>query len=85
MLPPPFRRHLHTIRSYEKLTSEGMSFLGGDLLADVAIYFDKNSMYNPFENGVEVQKLSAVDGCSHRTTTVGVARGPGKSCRNPGS
>ena len=31
-------------------------------------------MYNPFENGVEVQKLSAVDGCSHRTTTVGVAR-----------
>ncbi|CAG0989305.1 hypothetical protein BURK1_02179 [Burkholderiales bacterium] len=31
-LPPPFRRHLHTIRSYEKLTSEGMSFLGGDLL-----------------------------------------------------
>lgn len=32
VLPPSFRRHLHTIRSYEKLTSEGMSFLGGDLL-----------------------------------------------------
>ena len=27
-----FRTHLHDIRSYEKLTSEGMSFLGGDLL-----------------------------------------------------
>ena len=25
-------RHLHTIRSFEKLTSEGMSFLGSDLL-----------------------------------------------------
>lgn len=49
-------------------------FLGGDLLADVAIYYDKNSMYNPFENGVEVQKLSAVDACPHRTTTVGIAR-----------
>jgi hypothetical protein len=32
VLPPQFRRHLHSIRSYEKLTSEGMSFLGGDLL-----------------------------------------------------
>lgn len=32
VLPPAFRRHLHTIRSYEKLTSEGMSLLGCDLL-----------------------------------------------------
>jgi hypothetical protein len=32
VLPAAFRRHLHTIRSYEKLTSEGMHFLGGDLL-----------------------------------------------------
>lgn len=31
-LPAGFRRHLHTIRSYEKLTSEGMNFLGTDLL-----------------------------------------------------
>jgi hypothetical protein len=30
--PAGFDEHLHTIRSYEKLTSEGMSFLGGDLL-----------------------------------------------------
>jgi hypothetical protein len=27
-----FERHLHTIRSYEKLTSEGMNFVGSDLL-----------------------------------------------------
>jgi hypothetical protein len=27
-----FRQHLHTVRSYEKLTSEGMHFLGSDLL-----------------------------------------------------
>jgi hypothetical protein len=32
-LPSAFRRHLHSIRSYEKLTSEGMHFLGGDLLS----------------------------------------------------
>ena len=31
-LPPSFDTHLHTIRSYEKLTSEGMSLLGCDLL-----------------------------------------------------
>ena len=31
-LPSGFDRHLHTIRSYEKLTSEGMNFLGADLL-----------------------------------------------------
>lgn len=27
-----FRQHAHTIRSYEKLTTEGMHFLGGELL-----------------------------------------------------
>lgn len=27
-----FRQHLHTIRSYEKLTSEGMTFLGSELI-----------------------------------------------------
>jgi hypothetical protein len=27
-----YGRHIHTIRSYEKLTSEGMTFLGSDLL-----------------------------------------------------
>ena len=31
-LPGAFTTHLHTIRSHEKLTSEGMSFLGSDLL-----------------------------------------------------
>jgi hypothetical protein len=31
-LPDEFRRHLHSIRSYEKLTSEGMNFMGGMLL-----------------------------------------------------
>jgi hypothetical protein len=32
VLPRGFRRHLHDICSYEKLTSEGMHFLGRDLL-----------------------------------------------------
>jgi len=33
VLPAGFREHLHTIRSYEKLTSEGMHFLGDELLS----------------------------------------------------
>ncbi len=33
VLPGSFRRHLHTIRSYEKLTSEGMHFLGTSLIS----------------------------------------------------
>jgi hypothetical protein len=32
ILPAAYRRHVHTIRSYEKLTGEGMHFLGSDLL-----------------------------------------------------
>ena len=32
VLPPGFDDHLHTIRSYEKLTSEAMHFLGTDVL-----------------------------------------------------
>jgi hypothetical protein len=32
VVPRGFQSHLHTIRSYEKLTSEGMNFLGSDLL-----------------------------------------------------
>ena len=49
-------------------------FLGGDLLADVAIYFDKESLYNPDENGVRVTDLRAVDRCPHREAVVGAAR-----------
>lgn len=33
VLPAGFRSHLHNIRSYEKLTSEGMHFLGVDVLS----------------------------------------------------
>jgi hypothetical protein len=32
VLPETFATHLHTIRSFEKLNSEGMSFLGTDLI-----------------------------------------------------
>ena len=49
-------------------------FLGGELLADVAIYFDKNSLYNPDENGVHITKLQASDNCPHRDAIVGAAR-----------
>ena len=33
VLPASYRRHLHTIRSYEKLTSEGMHFTGTSLVS----------------------------------------------------
>jgi hypothetical protein len=59
-------------------------FLGGDLLADVAIYYDKESMYNPAEKGVHVSRLepvvtsgdliAGVGDCSHRDALMGVAR-----------
>ncbi len=49
-------------------------YLGGKLLADVAIYYDKNSMYNPDENGVYITKLQAVDTCPHREAVIGAAR-----------
>jgi hypothetical protein len=38
VLPAAFGSHLHTIRSYEKLTSEGMHFLGKDLLELVEVF-----------------------------------------------
>jgi len=49
-------------------------FLGGELMADVAIYFDKESLYNPDENGVHVLKLQAPDRCPHRDAVAGLAR-----------
>lgn len=49
-------------------------FLGGDLLADVAIYFDKESMYNPDEDRVRVDQWHALDRCPHRDAVVGAAR-----------
>lgn len=49
-------------------------FLGGELMADVAIYFDKESLYNPEENGLRVTGMHAVDKCPHRDAVVGAAR-----------
>lgn len=49
-------------------------FLGGELMADAGIYYDKESMYNPDENKVDVAKLQAVDKCPHRDAVVGAAR-----------
>lgn len=49
-------------------------YLGGELLADVAIYYDKASMYNPEENGIHITKLQGVDICPHREAVVGTAR-----------
>ncbi len=48
-------------------------FLGGDLLADVAIYFDKESVYDPKENGLHVAKVKGGQP-PHLTAVVGAAR-----------
>ncbi|HVA01759.1 MAG TPA: alpha-amylase family protein [Terriglobia bacterium] len=37
-------------------------FLGGEMLADVAIYYDKHSMYNPDDNGLHVSEAAPAFG-----------------------
>jgi hypothetical protein len=49
-------------------------FLGGSLLGDVAIYYDKESMYNPDEIGVRVDQLKAAGKAPHFEGVLGVAR-----------
>jgi hypothetical protein len=49
-------------------------FLGGNLLADVAVYFDKDSMYNPKESGVHVSQLKTVAEVPHVDAVVGIAK-----------
>ena len=49
-------------------------FLGGDLVADIAIYLDKASLYNPDEQGIHIGKLQSPDHCPHRDAVVGAAR-----------
>ncbi len=36
-------------------------FLGGEMLADVAIYYDKGSMYDPAENGKNVAEAGSIE------------------------
>ncbi len=50
-------------------------FLGGELIADVAIYYDKESMYNPADNGLHVSEASPADAFG----------GPRKHSFDPGS
>jgi hypothetical protein len=49
-------------------------FLGGDLLADVAIYFDKESVYNPNEQKMRVGQLRQLESNPHLDAVVGLAR-----------
>lgn len=49
-------------------------FLGGSLLGDVAIYFDKESMYNPDEKGVRVDRLKAPGELPHFEGFLGAGR-----------
>ena len=49
-------------------------YLGGDLLADVAIYFDKESVYNPLEQKIRVGQIRNLEDCPHRDAVIGLAR-----------
>jgi hypothetical protein len=49
-------------------------FLGGKLLADVAIYYDKESMYNPEEQKIHVDKIAAPHKIPHLEAVIGCAR-----------
>jgi len=48
-------------------------FLGGEMLADVAVYFDKESLYNPADQGLDISKSNS-DILPHREAVVGWAR-----------
>ena len=49
-------------------------YLGGNLVADVAIYFDKKSLYDPEVNGLTPAKALAKVNLPHRDAMIGVAR-----------
>jgi hypothetical protein len=55
-------------------------FLGGELQADVAIYFDHQSMYDPTKNGIPVGDFVGWEGagekgnCPHRDAILGWAK-----------
>lgn len=53
-------------------------FLGGDLVADVALYLDKNSLYDPASGGTDIwslpRKFEDTDPSPHRTCFTGAAK-----------
>ena len=49
-------------------------FYGGELLADVAIYYDKESVYNPNEQKKRVGQLRAIENCPHLEAVIGWTR-----------
>jgi hypothetical protein len=48
-------------------------FLGGELAADVAIYYDKESLYDPRQNGVRVSEIKSTQP-PHLAGVIGAAR-----------
>lgn len=51
--------YLHKVNA---LHTDYEPFLGGEMLADVAIYFDRESMYNPSDNGLHVSEAAPASG-----------------------
>jgi len=70
-LPAAYRRHLHSIRSYEKLTSEGMHFLGGELLELLETELPRRFGGGPGD--YQLEEREAEDG----QTTVALVAHPG--------
>lgn len=49
-------------------------FLGGEPMADVAVYFDKDSVYNPEESGTHIRELRAASRFPHQEGFLGTGR-----------
>ena len=71
----------HDVYRVLKMMNDGRAvyepFLGGKLLGDVAIYYDKESMYDPSQNGTPVEQLrgrSDVSKITHLEGVIGAAR-----------
>ena len=68
----------HQVYRYlAKLNAERAPYepsLGGSLIGDVAIYYDKESMYNPDEKGIRVDQLKSAGKTPHLEGVLGAAR-----------
>ena len=63
------------MRSMNEQRAAFEPYLGGDLLADVAVYFDKESAYDPRQNGTPVAQVPGRRGQTpHLEAVVGAAR-----------
>jgi hypothetical protein len=64
----------HLMGAVNRLREPYESFLGGTLLADLAVYFDRESLYDPTQNGVSPVTIKRGGQPPHLVAVTGVAR-----------